>query len=159
MSPMRLVNWVERKDVKVVVRTLALLCVGAYIIGGVTFVRQSHENALRSADRKSTETSQVSQCYQQVRNAPAVFALLGLIDDLATNSILSSEKALRIAPNDPLASIRRDTIRRLRPKRAAERAFITNARKRTPTVASCHKLATQFGVDDSKLKPKGAASS
>ena len=112
---------------------------------------------MQAADRKSASTAQVNQCYVSVRNAPAVFRILDLIDVLATNSIIANTQALATSePNDPLTNIRRQSLERLLPARAQLRTFGAEAKVQTPTVSACHKLAQQLGVDDRKLRPKGA---
>lgn len=129
--------------------TLAIL---ALIIGCIGLVRQSKSDSIRAADRKAQEVSQVSQCFQSVKTAPTILKTLGLIDDLATNSIKGNREALKSAkPGDPLIAVRKASLRRLIPKRASLRRLIKKTQTSVPTKKSCNKLAADLGVDPSKL--------
>lgn len=154
--PMRIARWVDGRNVKSMVRMFGVMVLVSTAISAVTLVRQSNEAALREADHRASNAAQVTLCYQQVKNAPAVIRILGLLDVLATNSIKGSQQALKVAkPGDPLIPVREATLRRLLPARADLRNFIQTTKDQTPRIIACHKLALTLHVEDVKLKPKG----
>ncbi len=77
---------------------------------------------------------------------------LGLIDDLATNSIKNSNAALRSPLSDAGVKARATaTLVRLVPKRRKLRTLIARSQAGIPTKKSCMRLAARLGVDPSKL--------
>ena len=117
-----------------------------------TFVRQSQADTIRAADKKAQNLTKVSQCFQQVENAPKVLRILGLVDILATNSIKANKQALAVSPkNDPLRSTREQSLVRLVPARNNLRKFISQTTNQAPKKASCDRLAAQLHIDPSKI--------
>ncbi len=140
-----------RKLTSVIVFICAWLVAASLGLSAWTFVRQSQADTIRAADKKAQSITQVSQCFQQVRNAPQGFLILGLLDDLATNSIKANRQALLAQPNSPLSKTRQASINRLVPPRRALRAYIKAQEKKVPTLKSCKAVAAKLGVDPSKL--------
>lgn len=118
-----------------------------------TFVRQSNADAIRQADRKAQSTTQVGQCFQQVKNAPQVMRILEIVDILASNSITANKQALDASDaGDPLRATRIASLKRLVPARNDLRAFIRRTAEQAPTTKQCNQLADELGVDPAKLK-------
>lgn len=139
--------------------TYAILAVCAVLVAtslglsAVTFVRQSQADTIRTADRKAQAVSQVATCRRRVEDAPKVVRILGLVDLLATNSIIANKEALATArPGDPLTPVRKASLRRLEPARDALRQFIDSTVSEAPTAESCAELAQMLGVEP---RPKG----
>ncbi len=151
--------------VQTLVGVCAVIVAGSLGLSAWTFVRQSQADTVRAADKKSQATTQVGQCFQQVRNAPQVLQILGLVDTqgqlietLATNSIIANTEAIAATPGDPLNAVRRASLKRLEPARdklragqPALRMFILRTAENAPTKQSCTDLAHTLGVDPSKL--------
>lgn len=129
----------------------AWVVVGSLGLSAWTFVRQSQADTVRAADKKSQSTTQVGQCFQQVKTAPQVLRILGIVDILASNSIIANQQALEAQPTGPLAKTRRDSLARLEPARNDLRQFIRRTAENAPTRQSCTALARTLGVDPSKL--------
>lgn len=146
-------KWAQTRSVVFVLKILALVVIASFVLSGWTVVRQSTDRALREADHRAANAVQVNQCYAQVRNAPSLIKVLGLLDILATNSIKGNRQALSvIRPDDPLRTVRENSLIRLLPARQAVRSYIALTRKQTPKIAACHSLAVDLNVDDSKLR-------
>lgn len=122
------------------------LAIAALAIGCVGLVRQSQSEAVRLADQKAQAVTQVNRCRQQVTDAPKILRILGLMDILATNSIIANQEAIDAQPDSPLTDTRRDSLARLRPARQDLRNYISGTKEQIPTEATCDDLAKQLGV-------------
>ncbi len=122
------------------------LAIASLAVGCVGFVRQSKSDAIRQADQKVQAVTQVNRCRQQVADAPKIIRILGLMDILATNSIIANQEAIETQPDSPLLGTRLDSLDRLRPARKDLRDYIESTKKQIPTVETCDDLARQLGV-------------
>jgi hypothetical protein len=130
---------------------LALTVVGLVIL----FNRTAHEQATRTAKDKADASTQVGQCFTQVKNAPLTRGFLNTQEALIENGILSNQAALDAArPDDPLREVRLASLARLTAAKtnvSALRAIVLN---NTPTQQRCLRLAHQLGVDPSRYLPR-----
>ncbi len=147
MSPSAKLN----QRASVVVGSCAMIVALSLGLSAWTFVRQSQADTVRAADKKSQSTTQVGQCFQQVKNAPQVLRILGIVDILASNSIIANQQALEAQPTGDLAKTRQDSLERLIPARNDLRAFIRRTAENAPTKQTCNELAANLGVDPTKL--------
>ena len=145
-------RWVKARPPLTWVRFLGVIVILSFALSGYTVVKQSQANAERAADKKAANTAQVARCYQQVRDSPDVLRILGLLDTLATNSILANRQALELDGDDPLRAIRKASLRRLVPARKALRKFIGRSSSSVPTLASCDQMARALDVDPAPFR-------
>lgn len=129
-------------------RLMGIVVLTAFTVSIWVLVQQRDIVAERTAERKARETSDVAQCFEQVANAPRVSRILNLIGVLADNSIAANRAALTVSsPDDPLRTVREQSIARLIPARADLREFIRLVDEQTPTKAKCVELADRLGVE------------
>lgn len=117
--------------------------------------RQTAEQAAaRQAQQKAANTAQVADCYQALRNAPALMGILDSVDLLAESSMKSSKAALQADPDSLLTPVRRASIERLERAREGVAVFAKAMVEQTPTLPECNHLAARLGVDPSPYMPK-----
>lgn len=109
-------------------------------------VKVVHTQADRAAELKASQVAQVVACVSSVRNSPDIQNIIGAIYTLANSSIISTQQALKADPSDSLTDVRKKSLKRLLPARAAASKFGRQIKARTPTIASCKALAERLNV-------------
>ena len=140
-------EWIKRRPTLTYVRFLGVIVIISFALSGWTVVKTSQASAERAADRKATNTAQVARCFQQVRDSPDVLQALGLLDTLATNSIIANQQALKTSLDPELRRIRRDSLARLIPARKSLRSLISRSQGAVPTMRTCDDMASRLHVD------------
>lgn len=111
------------------------------------------EKTKRLEAARTSDVTKVSQCFQQVNNAPNTRVLLDVLEITSRNSLESAQQALIQNPNDELNKIRLKTIKRLERATAIINRFRVEFERGLPKRAECTKQAKKLDIDPTTFKP------
>lgn len=149
LGSVKLLRYLDSWRFWMLIAYLAIVAVVVTLI--VLGVKIVNTQADQAAEEKAAQTAQVLQCVSSARNSPDIQSIVGAIGSLANSSIISTRQALVAYPNGELAEVRRASLKRLTIARNAARKFGRQIKSRTPSLASCKRLAGRLNVS----LPKG----
>lgn len=130
---------------------IALTVLGLYVL----YSKQANESARRIAIQQATSQSQVTTCFNQVRNAPIIRGFVDGQKALIENNLITTIQSIEASgPKDPLYHIRLRA--KLRLTRAESNIFKLEhlIDTTTPSKESCMKLAAKLHVVASTKESK-----
>jgi hypothetical protein len=117
----------------------------------ILFNRTAREEAARAASNNAASSTQVGQCFTQVKTLPLTRGFVAGQEAIVDDSLISTRAALNAAPaNDPLHLIRVHALLRLERAKVATDRLRRLIEKETPTRKQCLRLARKLHVDASR---------